>query len=345
LNGNSTTSPRISASFADAAAGDLHLEEPIKGVVDAGERLALVSHDIDHQPRLDRPDIGADEFSGTALAQANPSAKPQPAGETSTTSPKEKSADGDNGEPAWVEPMRQVHAGFEGTPGYVAQLGDSITFSMAFWTPIDWDEPQQYLAEDDGLPKTPPGKRWRDVIQGERDKGPDHGNYSGWTVKNVLAAVEGVLERERPEVAILMVGTNDISGGQVPDSYRADLEKVVAKCIEAHCVPILNTIPPRRGHEAAVLKVNGIIREVAKERHVPLVDYHAEILRRRLEGAWQGTLIADDGVHPTAGKTNVYTEENLKSSGYALRNWLNFLAVREVHFGVLHPASGKPSRH
>ena len=38
--------------------------------------------------------------------------------------------------PYWVEPMKAVHAGFHGNPGYVAQFGDSITYSMAFWTPI-----------------------------------------------------------------------------------------------------------------------------------------------------------------------------------------------------------------
>ena len=64
--------------------------------------------------------------------------------------------------PYWVEPMKTVHAGFHGNAGYVAQFGDSITYSMAFWTPIGWDEPDTYLTKDDGLPKRPKEKRWRD---------------------------------------------------------------------------------------------------------------------------------------------------------------------------------------
>ncbi|MCA9072439.1 MAG: SGNH/GDSL hydrolase family protein, partial [Planctomycetaceae bacterium] len=140
----------------------------------------------------------------------------------------------------------------------------------------------------------------------------------------------------KPEIAMIMVGTNDISGGSVPKSYEADLEKVVEKCLAAHCVPILNTIPPRRGREKAVREINQIIKSTAKKNHIPLVDYHAETLKRRPNDSWQGTLISKDGVHPTGGKTNVYTEENLKNCGYALRNWLNFLAVREVYFRVLH---------
>jgi lysophospholipase L1-like esterase len=245
-------------------------------------------------------------------------------------------------QPSWVAPMRKVHADFKGKPGYVAQLGDSITHSMAFWTPIDWDEPQQYLATDDPLPAKPEGRRWRDAIEGERNKGPEHGNYSGWTVKQLLSSVDGVLQRQQPELALIMIGTNDIAGGEVPESYRDDLEQVVDKCLAAHCIAILNTIPPRRDHAEAVAKVNAMVRAVAQEKAVPLVDYHAEIIRRRPEGSWQGTLISDDGVHPTAGETNVYSAENLNNSGYALRNWLNFLAVREVYFRVLHVPSAAP---
>jgi len=238
-------------------------------------------------------------------------------------------------DPYWLAAMKEVHAGFSGTKGYVAQFGDSITYSVAFWSPIGWDEPDRYLTEDDGLPKRPQEARWRDTLKGMRDKGPKHGNYSGWRVENVLKAVDGVLKREKPEAAIIMVGTNDISGGRVPDGYRANLEKVVQKCLDARCVPILNTIPPRRGYDKAVQACNEIIREVAREKQVPLADYHAACLRLRPGDSWDGTVISADGVHPSAGKTNVYTEENMKNCGYALRNWVNFLAFREVYFRVL----------
>lgn len=320
----------LAQAFADANAGNLHLTKSVEGVVNAANRLPLVSHDIDNQPRLDRPDAGADEW---VQNQVSVSQLPQ-----DTMAAKSDAT----AEPAWVKPMRKVHTGFQGQPGYVAQLGDSITYSMAFWTPMGWDEPQQYLTEGDGLPKTPQGKRWRDVIRGERDKGPKHGNYSGWTVKNVLGVIDSVLKSNKPEMAIIMVGTNDISGGSVPKTYEADLEKAVEKCLSANCIPILNTIPPRRDREKTVRELNQIVKRVAKKHQVPLVDYHAEILKRRPNDSWQATLISKDGVHPTGGKTNVYTKENLKNSGYALRNWLNFLALREVYFRVRHGKHGKP---
>ena len=70
--------------------------------------------------------------------------------------------------PEVLAEMRQVHAKFDGQRGYVAQSGDSITYSMAFWSPMSWDDPSKYLTEDDGLPKTPREKRWRDTIKGAR---------------------------------------------------------------------------------------------------------------------------------------------------------------------------------
>lgn len=238
--------------------------------------------------------------------------------------------------PAWVEPMRKVHAGFQGEKHYVAQLGDSITTSLAFWSPLGWDDPEKYLA-DDHLPKKPREQRWRDVILGVRDKGAQHGNDGGWRVGNILKVIDDVLKEKRPAVAVIMVGTNDISGNRVSDDYAPGLAKIVDQCLAAHCIPMLTTIPPRRGHDKAVKEANQIIRKLATDKQLPLIDYHAAMLERRPGDAWDKTLISDDGVHPSAHKTNDYSAENLQSDGYALRNWVTFQKVREVYFYVLHP--------
>jgi len=234
-----------------------------------------------------------------------------------------------------IEAMRAVHRGFQGQQGYVAQFGDSITYSMAFWTPIGWDNPDRFLTHDDGLPKAPKNTRWRDYVKGTKDKGPKYANYSGWTVGQLNKAVDGVLARDEPEMAIIMIGTNDIAGGKLPASYRDGLEQVVQKCLDAHCVPILNTIPPRRGRHEAVAAANECIRNVATEMRVPLADFHAECVRLRPDDSWDGTIISRDGVHPSGGKSNEYIEDNMRNCGYALRNWVNFLVLRQVYFHVL----------
>lgn len=233
--------------------------------------------------------------------------------------------------PYWYGPMKEVNAGFEGNPGYVAQFGDSITYSMAFWTPVGWMEPDSFLKGDDGFPKRP-DRRWRDTLKGFRAKGGNHGNYSGWRVGNVLGVIDKVLKREQPEAAIIMIGTNDM---KADNKYKEGLEQLVQKCIAAHCIPILNTIPPRRGRDETCKAINAIIREVAGKHKVPLVDYYAGIVKRRPGTTWDGTLIAKDGVHPSGTDNGNFSEENLKNGGYALRTWMNFLMLREAYFRIM----------
>ena len=50
--------------FVDVKAGNLRLKRPREGITNAAARLPLVSHDVDSQPRLNRPDVGADEWGG-----------------------------------------------------------------------------------------------------------------------------------------------------------------------------------------------------------------------------------------------------------------------------------------
>ena len=236
--------------------------------------------------------------------------------------------------PPWLEPMKKLNAQFKGDPMYVARFGDSITVSRAFWSPMGWSDPDPFLS-DDGLPRRPLGdKPWKQVIKGIND---EDGCGSGWSADNVLKVIDKVLAQRKPQVAIVMIGTNDISGDatRAPRDYEQKLEKIIAKCLEAKCIAILNTIPPRKGFDKAVTEVNEALKKLAKKHAVPLVDYHEAIVSRQPAGAWLGTLISDDGVHPTAGKTNDYSPENLKVSGYALRTWINFLMLREVYFKVI----------
>jgi hypothetical protein len=88
-----------------------------------------------------------------------------------------------------------------------------------------------------------------------------------------------------------------------------------------------------------VEEANAIIKALAAEHRIPLVDYCGAVLERR-PGDWDGTLISKDGVHPSGGKSNDYSEANLKVSGYALRNWVSFMKLREVYHHVLSRKSG-----
>ena len=241
--------------------------------------------------------------------------------------------------PEWVAAMKTAHAGFDGTAGYVAQFGDSITYSMAFWKPFSWSDPDAFIP-DDGLPKKPGDRRWRDVIQGAGNEGKEaaEGNYSGWTVQNLLQAVPKVLAARKPEAAIIMIGTNDSRGNKLADGYKEGLDKVLQMCLDAKCIPILSTIPPMRGCPDSVAAANAAIKDLAAKHKLPLIDFYAAVMKRAPDGKWDGTLISGDGVHPSGGDTANFSDENLAKSGYALRNFVSFMAYREVYFRVLQSA-------
>ena len=108
---------------------------------------------------------------------------------------------------------------------------------------------------------------------------------------------------------------------------------------------ILSTIPPRHGFAAKAAAFAEVARKVARELSVPLVDYHAEILKRRPDD-WDGaaddfrafegydvpTLLARDGVHPSAPRRyqDDYSEKALRNHGYGLRNYLVLMKYAEV---------------
>ena len=233
----------------------------------------------------------------------------------------------------WVEPMKKVHAKFMGTQGTFAHFGDSITVSMAFWTALQYQrknappdmEAAFALVKGHMRPEC-----WREW------KGPQFGNQGGMTIRWAHRNIETWLAKLNPEVALIMFGTNDL--GSVPlDEYDAKTREVVRKCLDNGAVVILSTIPPRHGQAEKAAKYAGAVRKIARDMNVPLIDYHAEILKRRPDD-WDGamekfsahrdydvpTLIARDGVHPShpAKYRDEYSDEALRCDGYGLRNYL-----------------------
>lgn len=248
--------------------------------------------------------------------------------------------------PEVVENMRRVHERFGGQRGTLAFFGDSISVSLAFWAPLAY-ECRHVPPELDRAIKT-----IRQYLRPEcwrSWRGADFGNEGGQTVRWAYENVDRWLERLRPETAVIMFGTNDLTHVDEKE-YREKLASVVRRCLDRGTVVILTTIPPRHGFEEKSARFAELAREVARELRVPLVDYHAEILQRR-PNDWDGalpqfagydvyevpTLIARDGVHPSNPQKFMgdFSPEALSCSGYGLRNYLTALCYAEVIEKVL----------
>jgi len=253
--------------------------------------------------------------------------------------------------PHWVEPMRKVHSRFTGRKGTFALFGDSITVSMAFWAGLPHDRKHM----------PPEGEKAFDVVNGHMLKecwagwrGPRFGNDGGQTIRWAHQNIDAWLKDHNPEVALIMFGTNDL-GGVPLDEYDRKYREVVRKCLDNGTVVLLSTIPPRSGKLEQSRQFAEAVKKIGREMNLPVVDYFAEILKRR-PNDWDGTLpqfkdskdrdeynvptlISRDGVHPSSPKKYAgdYSEEGLKSNGYVLRNYLTLLGYADVIRQVLKP--------
>src|SRR5437763_12216668 len=97
-----------------------------------------------------------------------------------------------------------------------------------------------------------------------------------WADENV----DRWLKKLNPECAVLMFGTNDL--GQLGEQeYDRKTRSVVERCLKNGTVVILTTIPPRSGQLDKAKRFADIQRKIAADLKLPLVDYQAEILKRR----------------------------------------------------------------
>jgi lysophospholipase L1-like esterase len=160
---------------------------------------------------------------------------------------------------------------------------------------------------------------------------------SGWLARYALAmepmsALHTELAYTRPGYAIVMYGTNDLDR-MPPASFIADMNRIV-DVIEANgTVPVLSTIPDRLDRPdaaAAVPGFNAAIRELARTRHLPLMDYWAALQSLPRRG------LDTDGIHPSAYvtpsgvvATGVLTSAALQY-GYNMRNLVVLLALERL---------------
>ncbi len=247
----------------------------------------------------------------------------------------------ESGDDYWVEAMAETHAKFTGRNGTFAHFGDSITVTLAFWTPLLYSRknaPPQMERAYELVSGYIARECWRDW------KGGQFGNDGGRTIRWAYNNVDDWLRRLNPEAALIMFGTNDLNSVGLED-YEKLTRMVVRKCLDNGTIVILSTIPPRHGFVEKAAAYANAVRKIARDMKVPLIDFHTEILKRRPDD-WDGasekflkyrgydvpTLLARDGVHPSnpAKWQNDYSENGLRCSGYVLRNYLALTKYADV---------------
>ena len=121
------------------------------------------------------------------------------------------------------------------------------------------------------------------------------------------------LMKHRPEVLLLMEGTNDLdlTYGSGPERAAATLERMVVTASSAGIDPYIMTIAPRRSAKYAglVSSINNRIRSIAARRSVALFDVHNLLLTGPCDGAQPIPCIGGDGAHPTEQGYRLIAEE------------------------------------
>ncbi len=247
--------------------------------------------------------------------------------------------------------MKKVAGQFHGNPGVVLHVGDSITYSNPYgqWprfgqgktaedkAVLTWmhagadnDSDGWWLARFDH----PAGGRSYTACGGLRADELLAGGKQG------MPSLSDLLDQYKPQVVVLMIGTNDATAQRPINAYRADVTKAVDLMLRQGIICILCTIPPHPQRTDAAKAYNEELRKLAKDREIPLIDFEKEILTRRPGNEWNGTLLEKNDVHPTVGVNGVSTAseptaDNLKKSGYLLRGWLSVRKIAEVKRTVL----------
>ena len=105
----------------------------------------------------------------------------------------------------------------------------------------------------------------------------------GETALEALPRLSGVLAGLRPDIVLLMEGTNDLyhqTTDAVVMEVAAAMEGLVVEARHQGVDPMLATIPPQRGTPQDFLPpiLNDFLRQVAIRQNVPLVDIYTLLM-------------------------------------------------------------------
>lgn len=247
----------------------------------------------------------------------------------------------------YVSSMKKVSASFRGREGVVLHVGGSMTIANPYGT---WAR--------SGKGKTPADTailNWMHTDKKDKTDGwwlcrTELEHYRAYTAESGLKSAmlsEGgrrglpplakMLAEFQPRIVTIECGIYDIEDGVPLDSYRANIARALDEILACGAIPVLNTIPPFQAQWDRTQQFNVALRDLAKDRGLPVIDLEKEILLRRPDD-WFGKLMKR--IHLTATEAGGSpgaepTPENLRNSGYLLRGWLTVRKIAEIKHRVL----------
>lgn len=145
-----------------------------------------------------------------------------------------------------------------------------------------------------------PRQSWVNLLQRRLDQVGGHwqvvnAGISGDTTAGGLARLPQLLERHRPHLVIIELGSNDGLRGLAFTQLRTNLQRLIqqARTAGAKVLLIGARVPPNYG-EAYATAFHQIFHQVAQAEAVPLVPFLLEGVARNR------SLMQADGYHPTA---------------------------------------------
>jgi len=242
----------------------------------------------------------------------------------------------------YVPTVTEISRRFTGTIGKVVPMGDSITYAnqagqwvrngqgrtpeqraLAAWMHAGVNDASNgwWLAANDQAA----GRSWTaasGITSGDYLKGGFRG----------LPSLAGILTQHRPQIALILLGTNDFKRGTTVPDFLKNMAAITQACQEAGTVPVLCSILPTTWTSTEILaQANDGLYALAERQRLPFLDLHGEFLRVRPGTTWQGTLISPDGAHPThESSAGPATEANLARSGQLLKCYLQCAKVGEI---------------
>lgn len=222
--------------------------------------------------------------------------------------------------------------------GIFSKVGDSLTVSRRFLYPFgiaDYD-----TGEYDYLENIISAYSETNAHSGNSFINSSMASGEGWSANAVLNPVyaneqycqpgESPLFCEyrliRPSIALIMFGTND-AGFRTGREFSRDMQNIILITEGLGIIPVLSTIPNRPDVEAQIILFNDIIRDLALEHELPMIELYYETVNLPNYG------LTFDNVHlssPPNGLSASFDPINLQY-GYTLRNFLSLEKLYAIH--------------